>query len=137
MLTIKMAVHKTTDLATYHSWLGLRIQRRNTSDCQVMCEYIRKQIESMGLHGDTLYHTSDCFCLQMVDIVGKNILNYQAHNLKVVGSNPTPATILNAAFPMGQRHFCERRLITKFINSIRRDEPGANLIANYSNGYGA
>ena len=30
----------------------------------------------------------------------------QAHNLKVVGSNPTPATIKKPAFPMGSRAFC-------------------------------
>ena len=42
----------------------------------------------------------------LVDAGWSSPVARQAHNLKVVGSNPTPATIEKPAFPMGSRAFC-------------------------------
>ena len=51
-----------------------------------------------------------CFCgpdrrRALVDAGWSSPVARQAHNLKVVGSNPTPATIEKPAFPMGSRAF--------------------------------
>src|SRR3546814_12183990 len=44
--------------------------------------------------------------VELVDAGWSSPVARQAHNLKVVGSNPTPATNKKARVPMGSRAFC-------------------------------
>ena len=57
----------------------------------------------------------------MTDIAGKGFLQNYTHNLKVVGSNPTPATYdINMLAALVGGFFCFGAMLAKFLRNVKK-----------------